>query len=195
MSKHPGNRTNETLANLIHVCRADSCALNLLNRRGSRLSQTVQSSVKHQKGWIARNQMLLPNLRAPATIIEQWTKGLFDDFQVFQGYPACRVGHVCDPGPAAFNALYPYNLALHHSHFTCHVVLLCDRSLTVYLDTLLRDPAPLPTLAFTEHPTGPFFVSSLHHLQRVARIHGQRIRILCLVAGNDQRHCSRIDLL
>src|SRR6266705_1315156 len=55
------------------------------------------------------------------------------------------------------------DLALHHSHFTCHVVLLCDRSLTVYLDTLLRDPAPLPTLAFTEHPTGPFFVSSLHH--------------------------------
>src|SRR6266704_3222796 len=114
----------------------------------------------------------------------------FDDFQVLQRDPACRVGHVCDPGPAAFNALYPYDLALHHSHFTCHVVLLCDRSLTVYLDTLLRDPAPLPTRAFAEHPAWPFIVPPLHNLQLVTCTHGQRIRILCLVAGNDKSHRS-----
>src|SRR5713226_7165685 len=89
---------------------------------------------------------------------------LFYDFQVLQRDPACRVGHICDPGPTAFNALYSYNLALHHGHFTCHVVLVCDHSLTVYFDALLRDPAPLATLAFTEHPTWPFFVSSLHYL-------------------------------
>src|SRR6266704_3409641 len=92
----------------------------------------------------------------------------FDDFQVLQRDPACRVGHICDPGPTAFNALYPYNLALHHCNFTGHVVVLCDRSLTVYLDTLLRDPAPPPTLTLTEHPPRPFFITSLHDLQSVA---------------------------
>src|SRR2546425_2503329 len=120
---------------------------------------------------------------------------LFDDFQILQRDPACRVGHVCDPGPAALHVLNPYNPALHHCNFTCHVALLGDRSLTVYLDTLLRDPATLPTLAFTEHRSRPFIVPSLHDPQTVAHAHGQRIRVLWLVACNYQRHRSRIDLL
>src|SRR5439155_11900889 len=46
---------------------------------------------------------------------------LLDDFQVLQWDPACFVGHVGDPGPAALHSLYPHYLAFHHGHFSCHV--------------------------------------------------------------------------
>src|SRR5438445_594042 len=67
---------------------------------------------------------------------------LLADAQVLQSDPACFVGHVGNPAPADLRSLSPPYLAFHHGHFSCNVPLRGNRGITVYHDTLLRDPVP-----------------------------------------------------